>query len=44
MLPLYRDALDLGDYVVAEWRPIDMRSFTVARTSTTNGTKSTEQS
>lgn len=41
MVNLYRDALDAGDCVVAEWRPMNMHSFTGRRTSTTNGTKST---
>lgn len=30
MVNLYRDALDAGDCVVAEWRPMNMHSFTVA--------------
>lgn len=41
MVNLYRDALDAGDCVVAEWRPMNMHSFTGRRISTTNGTKST---
>lgn len=41
MVNLYRDALDAGDCVVAEWRPMNMHSFHGRRTSTTNGTKST---
>lgn len=28
MVNLYRDALDAGDCVVAEWRPMNMHSFT----------------
>lgn len=27
MVNLYRDALDAGDCVVAEWRPMNMHSF-----------------
>ncbi len=36
---LYRDALDAGECVVQEWRPMNMHSFTGRRTSTTSGTR-----
>ncbi len=37
---LYRDALDAGECVVQEWRPMNMHSFTGRRTSATSGDES----
>ncbi len=41
MVNLYRDALDAGECVVKELRPMNMHSFTGRRTSTTSGTRAT---
>lgn len=44
MVNLYRDALDAGDCVVAEWRPMNMHSFTVAVSQPRMGRRVPEQS
>lgn len=44
MVNLYRDALDAGDCVVAEWRPMNMHSFTVAVPQPRMGRRVPEQS
>ncbi len=38
---LYRDALDAGECVVQEWRPMNMHSLPGPRTSTTSGMRAT---
>lgn len=44
MVNLYRDALDAGDCVVAEWRPMNMHSFTVTVPQPRMGRRVPEQS